>query len=242
VRAAAAGAEDGGAAGGSHTNLQNALVHVQNLANFLDGGGGARKLTIDRLRTMASHRLVTRHHHGGGAPAHLGGRHYTGGGAVGVSGSSAGFAGGAGVSHAGASQHGALGGGGASGHSSFRGGAGAGAGGAGAGAGGGLSSSRELAWLAKKEDAELDSMRVQSSTWLFVESFRIGSINVNVTLALSTNFVAVHLVQQYLFQQRTPQEGQAVSAAEVGTLGGGGGSAPGGGGGGVGRRAWLLLG
>lgn len=42
-------------------------------------------------------------------------------------------------------------------------------------------------WLLAKEDAELDAMRGQSSSWFFIEELAIGAVSVNVTLSLTSS-------------------------------------------------------
>lgn len=44
-----------------------------------------------------------------------------------------------------------------------------------------------LEWLVEKEARELMSLRGQSSTWFFIEELSLGTISINVTLALNSN-------------------------------------------------------
>jgi hypothetical protein len=51
-----------------------------------------------------------------------------------------------------------------------------------------LASALVLAWLPEKHDAELSSMKGQSSTWYFLEKFTISALCLNVTVALTSSF------------------------------------------------------
>lgn len=87
-----------------------------------------------------------------------------------------------------------------------------------------LASALVLAWLPEKHDAELSSMKGQSSTWYFLEKFTISALCLNVTVALTSSFRTT---------EATPGMGAAAASGEEGAgsrghHGGGSSGSPGG--------------
>jgi hypothetical protein len=94
-----------------------------------------------------------------------------------------------------------------------------------------LASALVLAWLPEKHDAELSSMKGQSSTWYFLEKFTISALCLNVTVALTSSFRTTADAAPGMGAAAAPAA--AASGAEEGVgsrgqQGGGGTGSPGG--------------
>jgi hypothetical protein len=95
-----------------------------------------------------------------------------------------------------------------------------------------LASALVLAWLPEKHDAELSSMKGQSSTWYFLEKFTISALCLNVTVALTSSFRTT--------AEASPGMGAAAAAASSGEEGAGSRGQQGGGSSGGGSPGGML--